>query len=87
MQDDILGISSLMGVIVKTCCALQRNTHSNGLKSSREQCRKYRAKPVECLLHIQKHSRDWLKKRQQNQFHTMEKNYALFVPSNSCSFS
>ena len=40
-----------------------------------------------CLLQIQKHSRDCLKKRQQNQFHTMEKNHALFVPSNSYSVS
>lgn len=36
-----------------------------------------------CLLPIQKHSRDCLKKKQQNQFHTTEKNHELLVPSNS----
>lgn len=32
--------------LVQTFCALQRKIHSNGLKPSRDQCRKYRTKPI-----------------------------------------
>lgn len=43
-------ISSLAGVILQTLCALQRKMHSNGLKSSRDQCGKYRTKPIVCVF-------------------------------------